>query len=303
MKNSRIIPLLLLFWFSMMISCDIDLFDGEDDDIQLTAKFNDIIGPIEVTEIVYGSWRGTNHIQGICFDENTLYISSTKQLTRYSMIKERIVEEQECHDLADNKCEPFHYGDPAFYEGDLWVPLSTSKTWKKDYYCTQNKLIIFEDGVLEGIVEPTFYLLDFPGHIGAVEILNDKLYVGGKNINDEWPHDDNCHEEQLIYVYNIEDLNVNTCNVHNEIIRFAAHGKNGIQNLAVFDPVNLLVTAYKCEDDPTNYVYLLNLETGNHRLYRQENWGYGVALNSNGILYFCEDNRNTSTIKINGILP
>ncbi len=303
MKNSRIAVLISIFCFAFMESCDLDLFDGDDDDIHLAAKFGDTIGPIEVTEIVHGGWKGSNHIQGICFDENTLYISSTKQLTIYSMDMEKVISEQRCLDLLNDNCEAFHYGDPAFNEGDLWVPLSTSKSWKGEYYCTQNKLLKYEEGSIEGVNDPAFYLLDFPGHIGAVEIINDKVYVAGKNVDNNWPHDDNCHEEQVVYVYTIEDLIENRCNVHHSVLRFNAHGKNGIQNLAAFDQDNLLVTAYKCEDDPTNYVYLLNIASGKHQLYRKENWGYGVAKNDNGLLYFCEDNRNTSTIIINAVLP
>lgn len=302
MKHSRLIALFLLSFFLCTTSCDIDLFDGEDDN-NLTAKYSDRIGPLVVEKIVYGSWKGTNHVQGICFGQNTLYISSTKQLTSYSMGDERIIAEQRCDGLVEEKCKAFHYGDPAFYEGDLWVPLSSSKSWKRKYYCTQNKLLKFEDAKISGINDPTYYLLDFPGHIGAVEILNDKVYVAGKNIDNNWPHDDNCHEKQFIYVYDLKDLTKNICNVHLDVIGIDAHGKNGIQNLASFDQDNLLVTAYKCEDDPTDYVYMLNIETGKHRLYREENWGYGVAKNDNGLLYFCQDNRNTKTIDINAVFP
>ncbi len=303
MKNSRIIALTALFCFSFMTSCEMDLFDGEDDDFNLVAKFDDSIGPIEIEEIINGNWNGTNHSQGICFNESILFISSTKQLITYSMDKEKVIAEQSCHELSGEICKAFHYGDPAFYEGDLWVPLSTSKSWKRDYYCTQNKLLKFEEGIIEGLNNPTLYLLDFPGHVGAMEILNDKVYVAGKDINREWPHDDNCHEEQIIYVYNLEDLIENACNVHDAVLSFEAHGKNGIQNLAKFNQDHLLVTTYKCEDDPNNYVYLLNIETGTHTIYRHENWGYGVAKNDNGLLYFSEDNRNTSAININAIFP
>lgn len=303
MKNSRNIVLFSIFCFSFMTSCEMDLFDGEDDDVNLVAKFNESIGPIAVDEIVTGNWNGANHIQGICFDENTLFISSTKQLITYSMDKEEVIREQRCNEFLGEKCRAFHYGDPAFYEDDLWVPLSTAKTWKRDYNCAENKLLKFEGGIIEGVDKPTYYLLDFPGHIGAVELLKGKVYVAGKDINNDWPHDDNCHEEQIIYVYNIEDLKENECNVHHDLLRFEAHGRNGIQNLAVFDEGNLLVTAYKCEDDPDNYVYVLDIETGTHSLYRKENWGYGVAKNDNGMLYFCEDNRNTSTIMIYAIFP
>ncbi|MBD0849381.1 hypothetical protein [Maribacter arenosus] len=303
MKISRIIALLVLFCTAFMISCDLDLFDGEDDDINLVAKFNDRIGPLEIEEIVYGNWKGTNHIQGICFDQNTLFISNTKQLITYSKDKEKVIAEQRCHELSGEECKAFHYGDPAFYKSDLWVPLSTSKKWKEDYYCHQNKLLKFEEGIIQGVHMPKIYLLDFPGHVGAVEILNDKVYVAGKDINTDWPHDDNCHEEQIIYVYNLENLVENTCNLHNDVLSFTAHGKNGIQNLAEFGSNSLLVTAYKCEDDPSDYVYLLDLETGVHTLYRPDNWAYGVAMNDNGMLYFCEDNRNTSAITINAIVP
>ena len=54
---------------------------------------------------------------------------------------------------------------------------------------------------------------------------------------------------------------------------------------------------------PKNYVYILNIETGTHIVYRKDNWGYGVAKNDNGMFYFCEDNRNSSAIMINAILP
>lgn len=303
MKNSQIIVLISLFCYLLMTSCEMDLFDGEDDDINLVAKFSDTIGPIEIEEIVNGSWKGTNHIQGICFGQNTLFISSTKQLIKYSMDKEKVIEEQLCHELLGEDCKAFHYGDPAFYEGDLWVPLSTSKTWKRDYYCTQNKLLKFEKGSIEGVDKPTIYLLDFPGHLGAVEIINDKVYVAGKNINKKWPHDDSCHEEQIIYVYNLENLIENACNVHDALLSFEAHGKNGIQSLAKFNQDHLLLSAYKCEDDPNNYVYLLNIETGTHTIFRHENWAYGLAKNDNGLLYFCEDNRSTSLIKINAVFP
>ncbi|MGB5438011.1 MAG: hypothetical protein WBM98_19105 [Maribacter sp.] len=303
MKNSQIIPLIPLFSLFLMVSCEMDLFDGEDDDVNLVAKFNDNIGPIEVEEIVYGNWKGSNHIQGICFDENTLFVSATKQLIKYSMDKEIVISEQNCHEMLGEECNAFHYGDLAFYAGDLWVPLCTSKSWKKDYTCSQNKLLKFEEGVIDGIKRPTSYFLDFPGHIGALEILDDKIYVAGKDINTEWPHDDNCHEEQIIYVYAIENLIENGCNVHQDVIRFEAHGRNGIQNLAEFSQDNLLITTYKCEDDPDNYVYLLNIVTGTNTFYRNENWEYGVAKNVNGLLYFSEDNRNTSAIILNAIYP
>lgn len=303
MGNLRIIALVALFSFSFMTSCEMDLFDGEDDDSNLVAKFSDTIGPIQVEEIVYGHWKGTNHIQGISFDQNILYIATTKQLLMYSMDKNNFIEEQQCNGLLGENCNSFHFGDPAFNDGDFWVPLSISKYWKRDYSCAQNKLLQFKEGTIEGINNPTSYPLDYPGHIGAVEILNDKVYVAGKDINTDWPHDDNCHEDQIIYVYNKEDLIENACNVHYDVLSFKAHGKNGIQNLAVFDQENLLVTAYKCEDDPDNYVYLLNIATGAHTIYRYENWAYGVAKNDNGLLYFCEDNRNTSVIKINAIAP
>ena len=302
MKIFRIITLSSLLCFSLITSCDMDLFDGEDDDIDLVAKYKDGIGPIEVDEILNGNWKGTNHSQGICFNGNSLFISSTKQLITYSMEKEKVVGEQKCYELLNEDCKSFHYGDPAFYKGDLWVPLSTSKTWKRDFSCSQNKLLKFEEGLIDR-GEPTIYELDFPGHVGAVEIMNNMVYVAGKDINMDWPHDDNCHEEQIIYIYNLADLIENVCNVHNAVLSFEAHGRNGIQNLAEFDQDILLVTAYKCEDDANNYVYSLNVVTGIPTLYRNENWGYGVAKNDNGMLYFCEDNRNTSAIKINAIYP
>ena len=304
MKRSYFIYCLSIFPLFIFEFCDLEILNDEAKrEVLLSIQYDDVIGPLVIKDIVYNGFRGSNHLQGMSFDANTLYLSNTKQLLSYDLVKRKVFEGQSCKDMAPMSCKAFHFGDPSFYDGSLWVPLSTAKAWEREVTCTLNKVLLYPEGNIDKESVPISYFLDYPGHIGAMEIMDGKLFVSGKNIDSTWPHDDNCHKDQLVYIYTIEDLKVNICNVHSGLIKFKANGRNGIQNLARFDDSHLLVSTYKCEDDPNYYVYRLNVENGAVSLFQNENWPYGIALSDSGLLYFGKDNRKSTNIYVFGLNP
>lgn len=298
MKNIEITLFLMTLLVLQFSSC-------ANDDIQETiiddygnGLRNNSISPISIDDIELGFWQDENHIQGISFLEDALIISNTKQLIKYDLKLGQVVEEKKCSDLEDEDCNSFHYGDISSYENDLWVAYSKAPIWNENIDCFNNQLLKYNSSVIDEESPSVVFPLDYPGHIGAVEIVQGKAYVSGKNIDSNWSPKNTCHEKLVIYVYNINELEEGQCNTHSESIIINKKGKYGVQVLSLYDSNTLLICPYRCYSNDSDYVYSYDLLTNKVSLFQELNWGYGVAKDTEGRIHFARNNSNSSVIII-----
>lgn len=274
-------------------SCSEDSTCPQDSDCPVVTD-PETIGPIYVEEIVGGYWQDNNHAQGICFIDNALVVSCSKQLIKWNLEVNGIVDERRCSDIPAGCEDGFHYGDISEGLGDLWVAYHEGP-WEEDIDCSLNRVARFKNGVIDELASPVIYYVDYQGHIGALEVVEDKLYVSGKFIPNGYASADTCFNPLVIYVYDIDDLGDSSevgCNSHSDEILVEADGKWGTQALARLGNDYLLVAPYRCTTDAENRVYQVSLTDGYPvSVYSHRNWGYGFTVTESGDVYVCEDNR------------
>jgi len=262
-----------------------------------------VIDPIKVDDIIYGYWQDKNHLQGFAFTEESIFMACSRQIIEYDFSRQEVIQELKCTDFPGDYCTHSHYGDIAYSEQDLWIAFHTGG-WQKEYACAKNQLLRFRGGTLDPNISPEVYLLDYPGHIGAVEVIEDQIYISGKYIAPDWNPTVGCQKTLLVYQYEfsaLQDSTIASCNTHSKAIFVDGKGQDGTQVLAKRDKDHLLVAAYPCKnEDNINRVYEIDLSDENFtsRIFQNENWAYGVALSPQNKLFYGEDNRYFSTIFI-----
>ena len=253
----------------------------------------EVIGPIFISEIEGGFWQNSNHTQGICFTDNSLIVSCTKQLIKWNFDLNGVVDERRCSYISAGCGDNFHYGDVATGVGDLWVAYHEGD-WESNINCNLNRVARFENEIINEQYTPLIYYVDYQGHIGAIEVIGDKLYISGKYIPVSY-NGEECFNPLIIYVYDIDDLvEPPTCNVHENVIAVNQNGRWGVQAMSSSNDGSLVVAPYKCPNDENSFVYKVSLTDGffTTSIFANENWGYGFDIKENGGIYFCEDNRN-----------
>lgn len=261
------------------------------------------IAPIQVDEIVLAYWQDKNHLQGIAFSENSIFVANSKQVLEYDLEDQEIIQELKCTDFPGDYCTHSHYGDIAYADQDLWIAFHTGG-WLAEYSCAKNQLLKFREGKLDPAIAPEVYLLDYPGHIGAVEVIGDQVYVAGKDIAPDWSKELGCHEVLLIYQYDLQTLQDSAtvaCNMHSAAISMDGFGQDGIQVLSQRKEDHLLVAPYPCKkEDNINRVYEIDLSDGlfTTSIFQNQNWAYGIAVDAQQRLFYALDNRYKSKLTI-----